>query len=170
VITLLLLAGLALADDPQDLNCNGIDVADEPLVDVLDPACSAHTDSHDQVLSSADYYYDYFSFGCQYFLPDLGVDDDDDGLAQGSVDILYSDGTVCRAVNLDCDNCPDHPNQDQADLDDDGVGDACDNCLEVDNPDQDDPDGDRLGSACDLCPYHVDPGQEDSDDDGAGDA
>ena len=68
---ILLLAGLAWADQAQDLNCNGIDLADEPSVDVLDPDCAAHVDGKGQIYASADYYYDYASFGCEHFLPAL---------------------------------------------------------------------------------------------------
>jgi probable HAF family extracellular repeat protein len=61
------------------------------------------------------------------------------------------------------DNCPEVANEDQADLDGDGEGDACDldadgdlvadegdNCLELANEDQADLDGDGEGDACDL--------------------
>jgi MYXO-CTERM domain-containing protein len=60
------------------------------------------------------------------------------------------------------DNCPETFNEDQSDVDEDGIGDACDdhsdadeiaddedNCPLVDNPDQLDTDGDGFGDACD---------------------
>lgn len=63
------------------------------------------------------------------------------------------------------DNCPQIRNPDQADLDDDALGDACDpdrdgdgaldaqdNCPGADNPDQADRDGDNRGDACDPDP------------------
>jgi hypothetical protein len=52
----------------------------------------------------------------------------------------------------DCadDNCPADYNPDQADFDEDGVGDLCDNCVEVFNPNQNDLDGDNIGDACDY--------------------
>ena len=53
------------------------------------------------------------------------------------------------------DNCPDVPNPDQADRDNDHVGDACDNCPNNSNPGQQDADGDGLGDACD--PYNCVP-------------
>jgi hypothetical protein len=94
------------------------------------------------------------------------------------------------------DNCPGIPNQDQADLDDDQVGDVCDsdvdgdgvdnaqdNCMVVPNPGQEDLDQDQIGDACDddvdgdgnsndedNCPLNVNPQQEDADADGVGDA
>lgn len=70
----------------------------------------------------------------------------------------------------DCvDNCPTTPNPDQADADEDEVGDACDNCVNP-NPDQADTDNDGLADGCDNCPTVANPGQADFDLDGIGDA
>ncbi len=75
------------------------------------------------------------------------------------------------------DNCPTIYNPDQADADDDEIGDVCDNCTDTDgdgygnpgfpentcdddncpfayNPDQEDTDSDGAGDSCDICPYH----------------
>lgn len=60
------------------------------------------------------------------------------------------------------DNCPEVANEDQADTDGDGVGNACN--------DEDDTDGDEYANLLDNCPDNANPGQEDTDGDGIGDA
>jgi hypothetical protein len=96
------------------------------------------------------------------------------------------------------DNCPLTENPDQADADEDGIGDLCedefdqdgdgvrddapDNCPTVANADQLDTDGDGIGDACDVdddgdgfwdeadnCPLIANPDQTDEDEDGIGD-
>ena len=93
------------------------------------------------------------------------------------------------------DNCPEAANADQADADDDGLGNACDadddgdgvddaadNCPDIANSNQLDTDGDGLGDACDAdddndnvddtgdnCPDIANSNQLDTDGDGAGD-
>jgi len=62
------------------------------------------------------------------------------------------------------DNCPDDPNEDQADQDDDGVGDTCNNCP-VPNPGQIDENANDLGDVCDeliavLGPFLPPPGPQ----------
>ncbi|MGQ7848746.1 thrombospondin type 3 repeat-containing protein [Granulosicoccus sp. 3-233] len=108
--------------------------------------------------------------------PGTGGDSDGDGMSD------------------DVDNCPDDFNADQADFDDNGIGDACedtdsdtvldidDNCPIVANPTQGDSDGDGTGDACesdtdedtviddvDNCPTISNADQADADGDGTGD-
>jgi len=68
-----------------------------------------------------------------------------------------------------CDNCPAIANTSQADGDQDGVGDVCDNCPAIANTSQADGDQDGVGSACDNCPTISNAGQADGDQDGVGD-
>lgn len=61
-------------------------------------------------------------------------------------------------------------NPNQADADNDGIGNACDNCPMVANADQADLDGDNIGNVCDNCSMVANADQTDSDYDGMGDA
>ena len=98
----------------------------------------------------------------------------------------------------DIDNCPEKYNKNQADLDEDGIGDVCDddvdgdgdlndadNCPLIANGEQTDTDGDGIGDACDqypndrdndgfnddvdVCPDFASANQTDTDNDGIGD-
>ncbi|MBI4243694.1 MAG: thrombospondin type 3 repeat-containing protein [Planctomycetes bacterium] len=117
-----------------------------------------------------------------------------DAIAVGDLPIvLDSDGD---GVADDEDNCPSISNANQADNDNDGLGDACDpdddndgvtdetdNCPMIANSDQEDCDGDGIGDACEIdsdsdgvvddcdnCPAIANSDQADCDDDGIGDA
>lgn len=75
--------------------------------------------------------------------------------------LYVSPDTDDDAILNEIDNCPDHYNIDQADHDQDGIGDACedfdqdgviniiDNCPDTPNRAQLDEDSDNLGDACD---------------------
>lgn len=83
-----------------------------------------------------------FSENVDPILPDVSVEDTDgDGFDDAD------------------DNCPEESNQDQADLDGDGVGDLCDRDL----------DWDGIENAYDNCPLIVNEDQFDTDGDGEGD-
>jgi hypothetical protein len=87
-----------------------------------------------------------------------------DGVVKVSAVIRVADADGDLVGDAD-DNCPDDPNEDQADEDDNGVGDVCepviedmdedgvpdadDNCPEIANADQADLDEDGIGNACD---------------------
>jgi predicted outer membrane repeat protein len=63
------------------------------------------------------------------------------------------------------DNCPDKPNANQKDTDDDGIGDVCDPTSGV----SDDADNDGVLDTIDNCPNQPNSAQADNDSDGAGD-
>jgi gliding motility-associated-like protein len=79
------------------------------------------------------------------------------------------------------DNCVNTANSDQADYNNNGIGDVCDdtdgdtitddidNCVETSNTDQLDTDGDGVGDVCDNCVETSNADQLDTDGDGVGD-
>ncbi len=73
---------------------------------------------------------------------------------------LWLPDTDADGVNDATDNCRTTANADQADLDNDGIGDACDNDI----------DGDGVGNDSDNCRTTANAGQADLDHDGIGDA
>ncbi|NCG17528.1 MAG: hypothetical protein GWP91_00745 [Rhodobacterales bacterium] len=150
----------------QDFNCNGIDESDERSVDLTDPDCANFIDpTTGAAYPNNDDDYLGQPFGCEYSV--MGQDADGDQLTSGTM--------AAAGVNTDltCDNCPDHYNPDQADMDSDSVGDLCDNCPYVNNTDQANgcplDDADALGVACDNCPCVFNPYPLDTDGDGIGD-
>jgi len=86
--------------------------------------------------------------------------------AHGACDPADTDDVDADGTPDTCDSCPIHPNPDQADTDNDGVGDRCaaedtdldgvpdgfDNCRHDHNTSQSDTDQDGVGNACDICP------------------
>jgi hypothetical protein len=103
---------------------------------------------------------------------------------EGRVYVVGDSGVILYAnYDLDLDgiineedNCPNHYNANQEDLDSDYLGDTCDNdkdgddvlnmednCVIDDNPDQLDSDNDEIGDICDNCPYTS---ENDTDNDG----
>ncbi len=94
---------------------------------------------------------------------DNNADDDSDGIGDdgdGSGIIFDNPCTGGDTVSCD-DNCPNVSNPDQADHDNDGIGDAC-----GDNPDI---DNDGLYNDVDNCPEDYNPNQHDADGNGEGD-
>jgi len=175
----------------QDLNCNGISVEDEPLIDNSSSECQGVTDPvTGQPYDNNDYYFDYLRFECEY--PTDGFDPDDDLLSFGTIQIFGPDNpNPSETANLTCDNCPDDYNPNQFDADctawfstleaevwgtsggADGEGDMCDAAPYVETGSSylpGDADMDGLGDVIDNCVLVPNPDQYDDDMDGNGNA
>ena len=179
----------------QDLNCNGISVENEPLIDNSSQECQANIDPATGLpYDNNDYYFDYFRFECEYLTD--GFDPDEDLLAQGTITVIPDGAKIPDEVfTLSCDNCGDVYNPNQYDTDfiayfsqrevftwgamansPDGLGDACDPMPFVDTSfflnagGNDDIDGDGIADAIDNCMFDANTDQYDDDMDGLGNA
>lgn len=155
----------------QDLNCNGIDIFDEPLFDPnIDGQCLGNTDPETgEPYDNNDYYHDFYRFTCEYLTDSF--DPDRDQLSVGTITIFEAESSeIAEVVNLSCDNCPEYYNPNQYDWDQDGVGDECDVCPFVWQGIQDDQDTDGFGDVCDNCITVGNSDQWDHDGDGNGDS
>ncbi|MBX2803768.1 MAG: thrombospondin type 3 repeat-containing protein [Myxococcales bacterium] len=168
-------------DYEQDYDCDLIDINDEIPIDLTQPIYGAWVtvdgDSEREILGTCadrinpltgvpyavdDFYYDFQSHRCTYFLqhhdtdipfhamdfgdrllgrppgPPVPVTDPFTGLvsAMGTVAVPSPSGATAQTNTFDCDNCPTIFNPDQFDIDLDEVGDLCDNCPYVPNDQQ----------------------------------
>ncbi|MEZ4321743.1 MAG: thrombospondin type 3 repeat-containing protein [Myxococcota bacterium] len=153
----------------QDLNCNGIDAADERLYDPTLLNCPPYS-ATEPYPGSIDGFHDYWNLGCD--VPVAAMDFDGDGFGYGDVWAFVEPGTGApwSYFELRCDNCPYEHDPAQLDQDCDNIGELCDNCIAVSNDLQLNSDSDRLGDHCDNCPFMENPLQLDWDEDGIGDA
>ena len=162
-----------LFDNCWEFNNGGQEDTDGDLFGDFCDNCSSDA-NRDQIDSDGD------SFG------DVCDSDDDNDLVNDE----DGDGTndPCNGGTANCDdNCRTVPNgigeDNQADADSDGVGDACDNCVNQPNFDQLDSDGDGQGDVCDPdddndgvsdatdnCVFTPNPLQDNNDGDTLGDA
>lgn len=116
-------------------------------------------------------------------IPDADTYCDPDCLGAVDPDCVVAGDQDGDGVSDISDNCLVAYNPDQADFDNDGIGNICDpdddgdsvfdeqdNCPYSMNIGQTDSDQDGIGDACDNCPERLNRGQSDRDMDGVGDA
>lgn len=167
-------AWFAVGIGDPDLDCDG--QVDSPT-DSDGDLVPDEIDNCPSVFNPVQLDSDSDGFGDLCDLPDLDVDDNGVPDAQETklADPFFlcpTPGTWCDTSDYDNDgisngpdNCTFTPNEDQADVDNDGQGDACDpdsdgdgisdnndNCINTANSDQANADGDLAGDVCDPNP------------------
>jgi hypothetical protein len=177
----------------QDFNCNGVDKSEEASLGPLGPTCTDVDPWTGDPADNSDYYYDFFSWGCQFFTADDDIDVNF-GMSPARGDLLIGHDAANVADATICDG----PVVGSTAVDDDGDGHAEDDngngiLGEVAPPllFEDCDDGEAglnaeagtccalgvvtvFGSSeavlsCDDCPYVYNPDQADLDCDGVGD-
>lgn len=143
---------------------NGIDDDGDGLADCLDPDCFNKDEDGDGFIAQP------CGIDCDDNDPDnfpLTYYADTDGDGYGST---TSQTQACEQpagyVTNNTDNCPLASNPDQADVDNDNIGDACDSCP---NDPLNDVDEDGVCGDVDNCPTVANSSQSDIDGDGIGD-
>ena len=148
-ISLILLAACAVTANASEQSSSNYTIKTDAVSggggqSISDTYAVEHTTGQDSVIgdSSSDHYDSYGGFWNT-----VGeLDTDGDGIPDGNGTNLCIGGNTA-----DCDdNCPNTPNADQADGDNDGTGDVCDNCSATFNPGQQDTDSDGYGNICDC--------------------
>ncbi len=180
-------------DRNDNIDATFDDAGDELICDI-DPAISGII-APAQALSS---FFGESPFGEWTLIVEDGFDFDGGVINAFSLELCaggeFITDTDADGIVDDEDNCKETSNADQADNDNDGIGDICDddddndtildsedNCPFTANPDQADNDNDGIGDICDddddndtildsedNCPFTANPDQLDTDNDGIG--
>ena len=149
------------ADEDGLCDCNLSDCS--AITTVIDNCPNGATDAGTGADDQSDLDGDDIGDACDTCINDANNDSDNDGVCHCTL-------ADCSAITTVIDNCFSKANADQANSDDDSVGDVCDNCSAITNEDQADGDVDSIGDVCDNCSSNANEDQADGDGDSIGDA